>query len=236
MSGRRIYLNIQHKLRSALNPALCLLCGIPVASDAFFCAHCDASLQRVAQPCSLCGLPNKAAGPVCPACLHAPPRWNHMIAPLVFTGAARELILQFKFGQQLHLVPALLSHLRAHYARRPVDALLPVPLHPHKRLERGYNQAHEIARALSAMLALPLDAHSLQRVKFTRSQAGLSLNRRRSNLLGAFDYRPAKPYRRVAIIDDIITSGSTMNEISKRIHQSGVEQIEVWSLARTLKH
>lgn len=235
MSGRRIYLNIQHKLRTTLNPALCLLCGTPVDSKAFLCTHCDASLQRVQRPCNLCGLPNRATGPICPLCLHSPPRWNHMIAPLVFADTARELILQFKFGQQLPHVLALLTHLRPHYARYPVDALLPVPLHPQKRRERGYNQAHEIARILSGLLTIPLDARSLQRVRATSSQAGLSLDKRRRNLRGAFVFSPIRRYRSVAIIDDIITSGSTMEEICKRLKKGGVERVEVWSLARTLK-
>jgi ComF family protein len=235
MSGRHFYLDIKHKFTAALNPALCLLCGIPVTHDESLCRHCDACLQRVRHPCRLCGLPNPVAGSVCPSCLHAPPRWDHMIAPLVFADTTRELILQFKFGQQLHHARALLTHLRHEYMRRPVDVLMPVPLHPDKRRERGYNQAHEITRGLSGLLTIRQDTHSLQRVKFTGSQAGLSLNKRRNNLRGAFEFAPTRLYRSVAIIDDIITSGSTMDEICKRLKKGGVERVEVWSLARTLK-
>ncbi len=236
MSGRRFYLNIKHKLRSALNPALCQLCGIPVDATAMLCTHCFNSLSQVPNPCTRCGQPNPASGDICPSCRLNPPRWQRMIAPLTFSGATRDLILQFKFAQQRPQARILLTHLLDKYRQHTPDVLIPVPLHPQKRLQRGYNQAQEVAAVLSDSLFIPLDTRSLRRVKLTGSQAGLSLHKRRKNLRAAFTYQPVRRYRSVAIIDDIITSGSTMDEICKVIQKAGVRHIEAWSLARTLKH
>jgi len=136
----------------------------------------------------------------------------------------------------MFIAHALLRHLRSCYDGHRVEALIPVPLHPSRLKQRGFNQSAEIANLLSKQLDIPLDRHSLKRIKATEFQYGLSLHKRQKNLLKAFQFRPEKPYRSVAIIDDIITSGSTMSEICKLLKRQGIEHIEVWSLARALKH
>ncbi len=235
MSGRRFYLNIKHRLTTALNPALCQLCGIPVSADAYLCMHCQTALRTVPNPCLLCGLPNPAEGDICAACLKNPPRWARMVAPLIFGGHTRQLLLQLKYAGQLHQARVLLTHILAAYRQRPVEVLLPVPAHRHKLTGRGYNQAQEIAKILSDRLSLRLDDRSLIKIRQTDAQSGLNLHQRRRNIRGAFEYRSRCDYRSVAIVDDIITSGSTMHEICRLLHKVGVEHVEVWSVARTLK-
>jgi ComF family protein len=159
-----------------------------------------------------------------------------MIAPLIYQGQIRKQIHDLKFNEKIYVANALLSHLWPIYANRPVDVLLPVPLHQSRLLERGFNQSTEIALILSRHLNIPLDRHSLTRIKATEFQFGLSLSKRQKNLLKAFCFNPEKQYQSVAIIDDIITSGSTMTEICKQLRKSGIKNIEVWSLARALKH
>ena len=236
MSGRRIYFNIRQKFSRILNPGLCLTCGTPISSSDFICPHCVEALSPVPNPCSCCGLPNKAAGQICPSCLNQPPRWQTMVAPLIYTGWARKIIQDLKFNDQLHNANALLTHILPYYKNNHVDALLPVPLHKSRLLERGYNQAEEIASVLSLLLDIPVDRSSLKRVKATQAQSGLSLNKRQKNILKAFEFIPQQQYKSVALIDDIITTGSTMTEICKVLKKSGVQQIQVWSLARALKH
>ncbi len=236
MSGRRFYLNIKHRLTTALNPALCQLCGIPVSADAYLCIHCQTALRRVPNPCLLCGLPNLAAGDICAACLKNPPRWARMAAPLIFGDHTRQLLLQLKYAAQLHQARVLLTHIVDAYRQRPVEVLLPVPAHRQKLIGRGYNQAHEIAKILSERLSKRLDDRSLSKIRQTGAQSGLNLHQRRRNIRGAFEYRPLRDYRSVAIVDDIITSGSTMNEICRLLHKAGVDYVEVWSVARTLKN
>lgn len=217
-----------------LNPGLCLGCGISIKSSRYFCRHCDQSLARVTNPCRACGQPNPVTGELCPACLHKPPPWQAMIAPLVYQDATRRLVHQLKFSENTPLAEALVQHLISAYQLRPVQVLLPVPLHRSRLLERGFNQSLEIADALSRRLQIPLDPHSLQRIRATDAQSGLSLNQRQQNLAKAFDYQPRQAYRAVAIVDDVITSGSTMTEICKLLRRQGIEHIEAWSLARAL--
>ena len=130
MSGRHFYLNIRDKLAQLLNPALCLSCGIPLRPSAYFCDHCLASLERVTHPCRCCGQPSPTLDDRCPACLHKPSAWQVMIAPLLYQGATRNMIHQFKFAEHPELAEALVHHLSDCYLGRPVQVLLPVPLHP----------------------------------------------------------------------------------------------------------
>ena len=234
MSGRHFYLNIRHKLAQLLNPGLCLGCGIPIRIDSYFCHHCDDSLQRVHNPCRCCGQPNPASGEVCPACMHKPPKWQAMIAPLVYQQMTRKFVHQLKYAEKTELAEALAHHQAEAYRQRPVQVLMPVPLHHSRLLERGFNQSLEIASALSRRLQIPVDRSSLQRIRPTDAQSGLSLNQRRINLARAFRYQPSRDYAAVAVVDDVITSGSTMTEICKLLAANGIEYIEVWSLARAL--
>jgi ComF family protein len=235
MSGRRIYLNIRQKLRCILNPALCQICGVPVSANACYCQHCWAGFDLVQNACVLCGLPNHASGDICPVCLHSPPPWQRMCAPLVYSGNTRDEIHRLKYLYQLELAQALLQQLHSRFNTDGIQALIPVPLHKSRLLERGFNQSEEIARILSGYINIPMDRHSLRRIRPTQPQTGLSPSKRRNNIRRAFEFTPKKPYQAVAIIDDVITSGSTMSEICRLLRRKGVQHIEVWSLARTLK-
>jgi ComF family protein len=109
---------------------------------------------------------------------------------------------------------------------------MPVPLHWRREWQRGYNQSLLIAQPLSKWLNIPLDSTSLQRLRHTPPQHELSGAKRRRNLKNAFHYSPALPYRKIALVDDVVTTGSTMNTISQLLHQHGVEEVQVWCLAR----
>jgi ComF family protein len=236
MSGRRIYLNIRHKLRSILNPAVCQICGIRIKDKAFYCQYCWSKFIAVDNPCILCGLPNHASGTICPVCLHTPPPWQLMLAPLVYSGYMRDEIHRLKYQQRIEVAQGLLQHLYTKFNCEGIEALIPVPLHKSRLLERGFNQSAEIAQILSHYLNIPVDRQCLRRIRATQPQTGLSPSKRRNNIRQAFEYAPKKPYQTVAIIDDVITSGSTMSEICRLLHRRGVRHIEAWSLARTLKN
>ena len=237
MSGRPFYLNIRHRISQLFNPCLCLCCATPITSSRFICTDCQDALETVKNPCNLCGLPNPVADdPICPSCLHQPPLWQSLSAPLIYQGSARKLIQDLKFNEQIHIANALATHFHEYFNAPTVEVLLPVPLHINRLLERGFNQADEIANALSRQMGIPVDRKSLSRIKETEPQAGLSLNKRRNNTIKAFHYNSSHRYKSVAIIDDIITSGSTMTEICKTLKKSGIKHIQVWSLARALRH
>jgi len=228
-------LNIRYFLDRLVDPGECLLCKSTAAMQQSLCIHCWRSLPRVPHPCRLCGLPAPGDDPVCPRCLHRPPPWQRMRAPLVFSGETRRLLLQMKFQERLIIANTLASRLWPLLDGSGVEVLIPVPLHPRRLFERGFNQSLLIARQLAWRLDLPVDHRSLIRRLPTPAQTGLSRNQRRKNLRQAFAYRPRRPWRHIALIDDVITTGSTMEACCRALKQGGIETVEVWSIARRLK-
>ena len=237
MSGRRILAKIQHLSAHLLNPGLCLGCAHELEAGQFFCANCITELKLINNPCSLCGLENQTSGSHCAACLHGPPGWQKLVAPLNYQGLSRDLLIQLKFAESLHLANSLVSSVihRFQPSNPAPEVLLPVPLHRNRLLDRGYNQAHEIARTLSDMLDIAVDTHALCRTRDTDSQSGLSASQRQKNIRNAFIYQPPKPWAHVAVVDDIVTTGSTVGEITKTLHRGGVQCVEIWGLARVSK-
>ena len=219
-------------------PGLCLACGCELDDTSSSCPSCSSQLQRVPNPCQYCGQPNPLNGLVCPACLLNPPRWQKIIAPLQYRGLVREYLLQLKFSEALYLTKSLgvecIDSFRQSMPKPEV--LLPVPLHRSRLLERGYNQACEIATLVSGELGIPVDRHALTRTRATPSQSGLSAAQRERNIHKAFAYAANRGYRHIALVDDIVTTGSTVTEITKLLHRSGVDYVEVWALARVYRH
>jgi ComF family protein len=191
----------------------------------------------VPNPCQYCGQPNPVGGLVCPACLLNPPRWQKIIAPLQYRGLVRDYLIQLKFSEALYLARSLGQECIDPFRQslpKP-EVLLPVPLHRTRLFERGYNQAYEIATVLSGALGIPIDRHALTRTRPTSSQSGLSSPQREHNIRNAFAYTPHQEYSHVALIDDIVTTGSTVTEITSVLHSGGVEYVEVWALARVYR-
>lgn len=112
------------------------------------------------------------------------------------------------------------------------ELIIPVPLHPTRYRSRGFNQATEIARPISKVLNIAIDRHSIQRIIDTGTQTKLHAKERHKNLRGAFQLKKPIAANHVAIIDDVITTGSTVTELAKTLKKSGIEEIEVWSFAR----
>ncbi len=237
MTVQILYRALARLVDNLLSPGLCHGCDCEIDAAADLCSACRNRLQRVPNPCAVCAEPNPVASAVCPRCLINPPRWQKIVAPFRYRGLVRRFILQLKFDDAIHLGRALcresLRDLRSDAALPEV--LLPVPLHRARLFERGYNQADEIARFWSAELGVPLDRRVLQRRRNTLSQSGLSAAQRAANLRGAFAYDARKAYRHVAIVDDIVTTGSTIDEIVRVLHRAGVEFVEVWALARAYR-
>lgn len=236
MSGRQFRVQISNVLSRLLDPGLCIGCGHPIQTLQHFCPACASRLECINHACYLCGLETHNSGSICAACLYDPPRWQNMIAPLIYQKFSRDLMIQLKFNEDLYLANSLVSHLIKHFQRhksRP-EVLVPVPLHQNRLIDRGYNQAFEIANILARQLNIPIDTQALKRTRHTESQLGLSANQRQKNILKAFKYESAIKYSHVAVVDDIVTSGSTANEITKTLHRAGVDNVEVWGLARVL--
>jgi ComF family protein len=173
---------------------------------------------------------------MCGQCLRRPPPHAQLLAALEYQAPLESLMYQFKFGQRLDigLVLAkcfyhyLLQQQRQHWP----DYLIPVPLHPKRLRERGYNQAALLCTHLSRWLSIPKDLHSCRRIRHTQAQTLIAPKARRRNMQGAFSVSSRFRASHVAIIDDVYTSGSTTRELTHVLKRAGVETIEIWVIAR----
>jgi len=208
----------------------CELCGTP-AGAAGICAPCRAELPWIGPACPFCARPRVTPGP-CAGCRGAPVPWRRAIAPLAWRFPVDALIGRFKYGGALHY-GALLGRLLGDHcqAQRP-DAIVPVPLHRARLLERGFNQAQELARPVAAALGVPLLSRACRRTRATAPQAGLAADRRYQNLAGAFTAGPAVRALHIAMIDDVLTTGSTAAALGQALLEAGAASVEAWAVAR----
>lgn len=223
-------------MQNWLYPPRCLLCGDPGDGDMDLCVGCVRSLPYLAQACSRCALPLASPGDdlICGGCLKTPPAYDKAIALFHYEQPVNHLIQTLKFGGHLAVARTLgrlLAERLQNHQPHP-DVLVPVPLHPHRYRERGFNQSAEIAAELSRYLAIPMNATLCQRVRHTPAQAGLVARERRINLKGAFRVSRENLPAHIAIVDDVVTTGTTVNELARTLHKAGVKRIQVWSLAR----
>ncbi|KAF0815450.1 Orotate phosphoribosyltransferase [Andreprevotia sp. IGB-42] len=219
--------------RTLALPASCLLCGCLCKRG--LCAGCDADLPKLpAALCPRCALPTRDGG-LCGGCLAAPPAFDASFAALSYAGVARQLIPAAKFGGRWHVLPLLADVLLHRLPVSPaVDAIVPLPLHPNRLKERGYNQATEIAVPLARAFHLPLRHDLLLRNRDTEHQARLTLAARQKNLRGAFTARPDAGGLRIALVDDVMTSGASLDAAARALKKAGAAHVEAWVLARAL--
>lgn len=212
----------------------CVLCG--AASDSHLvCNPCHDELPRPASACPICAAPG--SGEICGQCLQHPPHFTRTLAALDYTFPVDKLIQAYKYHHQLalaRLFGTLLSQTVQHQARP--DLLLPMPLHPTRLRERGFNQAHEIAKRIGKTLKLPATPNLARRVVNTASQATLDWDARKKNMQGAFACETPLAGQHIALVDDVMTSGATLNELSKTLKQAGAGEISVWVVARAVAH
>jgi len=190
--------------------------------------------------CGCCGALLVEAHRYCGECLRNEPKWHRMVLVARYQMPLSHWIHQFKFQGKYwfdrplaRLLLLAVKNARCEHQLNLPEVLMPVPLHWQRYWQRGFNQSELIARYLAKWLELPLDTRSLTRTKSTLSQRELSAKQRHRNLKGAFCYQPIRNYQRVAIIDDVVTTGSTLNEICTVLLKKGVQEIQVWTLAKT---
>ena len=212
-----------------LFPKRCVGCG---REGSYICPNCLRTSKRFFPPlCPLCGKP-QINGVLCQDCVNWNARVDGIRSPFHFEGVIREAIHQLKY-KQLSSISIQLSHLLHEYLITyplPADVLVAVPLHPKKLQERGFNQSALLARELGKLSGLPLVDECLIRKRFTPPQARTnSVNERWENVIGTFACRSNElANRKVLLIDDVATSGATLNACAKALKSSGV--ISVWGL------
>lgn len=215
-------------------PGNCLLCGAHSVTHSV-CTDCHTDLPWHAQPhCPQCATPTPN-GQICGICLKHPPAFDRTVAALAYAFPLDRLIPRLKYHSQLAIAP-LLGECLVHAATaspRP-DCLIAMPLHARRIRERGFNHATEIARVVAKQLALPLDTRSCQRIRDTPPQMGLKHDARRRNVRGAFTCSGAVKGRHIALVDDVMTTGTSLDELAMTLKRAGAREVTCWVAARTL--
>jgi ComF family protein len=213
-----------------LFPQWCIACGVEGAS---LCQSCRDSLPRIVNPiCPRCGKP-QISGILCPNCVNWKAAIDGIRAPLRFEGVARKAIHQFKYKNLRNLAKPLSLLMRDYLAKNPLqaDTLVPVPLHPKRLKERGFNQSALLANALGELLGTQVDLGCLVRSRFYIPQAQTSsVDERRTNVADAFLCRDgALSGKKILLIDDVCTSGATLNACATALRAGGA--LTVWGMA-----
>ncbi len=225
--------------RAAL-PQRCALC-VADAGGALLCAECAAALPALPQACPVCALPAEGFA-TCGACLAHPPPFAATIAAYTYAFPVDRLLQELKYGGRLALADWAGSALgsiveRTLAARLPQerpDAVVALPLGRDRQRERGFNQAQEIAVRVAGRIGVPI-ASLLARTAETAPQSELSWSERAANIRGAFSADGAARGRRIAIVDDVMTTGATLAEAARTLLRGGAQRVECWVVARTLR-
>jgi ComF family protein len=239
MIGSRLLAMGAHAIRAGL-PQDCLLCG--AESDvAPLCTPCRRELPALPRSCPRCAMPSPL-GEICGSCLRHPPQFDITLAVWRYAYPVDRLVQALKFHGRLALASFFAEALSSLFASRPaapVDVVIPMPLHPGRLAERGFNQAAEIARHLTGAIAARsiqprLALQGASRIRRTLPQAELPFDARARNVRGAFACALDLNGARVAVVDDVMTTGATLGELAKVLKQAGAARVENWVMTRTL--
>ena len=221
----------------------CVLCASPEANSHAVCKACLNDLPwHPKTSCPQCGLSSSSM--VCGSCLNSPPDFDVTKAVFLYAYPVDAMMLRYKYGNMLNLGDtfgeflAEKTVLENHF--KNIDLIIPMPMHPQRLKERGFNQALEIAKVLCKNHKEKLDYKSVERQTLTPPQASLPLKERVKNIKGAFKVNTDKlgklQGKRIAIVDDVMTTGASLNELAKTLKKAGASHVECWVIARTLPH
>jgi len=223
-------------------PPRCLAC--PEYTDAArgLCPACWRDTVFVSgTACVKCGVPlmgEATSEDLCESCQRHPPAWDFGAAALIYQGAGRRMVLQFKHGDRLDMVQPLAAWMAAAGARQiaAADIIVPVPLHWRRLLRRRYNQSAELARRLSQISGKPAVVDLLTRRRLTIPQEGMNRSARAANQAGAFAVNSRRLAgtggRNVLLVDDVLTSGATLSNCAETLRGAGAARVDILVLAR----
>lgn len=221
-----------------LAPLRCRLCQQPSDTAITLCTICRGQLLENAHGCPRCGLPAPSgiarAGTICPTCLTSPTVIDRTLAPFIYEEGIAFLINRWKYHGELQLGLCLARLWCDAMEDLPaIDGLLPVPLHWSRFLHRGFNQSADLARMIARHREMPPPLRSVRRSQRTAPQARASRRHRLQNLGNTFALRRDVRGLRLAIVDDVCTTGATANAIATLLKQGGAAEVQLWCLART---
>lgn len=229
-------------LTSLFYPPVCTICSASVRPGEYLCEECDGKVTRIVAPfCQTCSEPFSGAitGPfVCANCAHRTLYFESAVAAFRSRGIVRRVVHDFKYGQQIYLRHLVGRWLEAaleddRLRGRSFDLLVPVPLHPARQRERGFNQATALAEWISARRGIPC-RKALERVRYTTTQTAFDRAERMENLHDAFRLRKKMNVRelRVLLIDDVLTTGATLSECARVLKKEGASVVHAATAAR----
>lgn len=231
-------------LLNVLLPPLCLSCDAPVETHGGICAVCWQNIRFISPPyCPVCGLPYELATHndlPCPTCLTEPPHYRTARAAVVYDQGSRNIILGFKHADQTHLAGALARMMAqaGQAALAHCDLLAPVPLHRWRLFRRQYNQAALLAQMLGRILCVPVVPDLLLRHRATAPQGHMNAAARARNVRGAFrlnpHHRSLVTGKKIGLIDDVMTTGATVNACTCILTEAGATETAVLTFARTI--
>jgi ComF family protein len=236
------------KFLDLIYPPRCHICqGFlfkPSRETPQICPDCLNNLARIASPlCTRCGTPFESqveTDHLCEGCLRRPPVFDALIAPYLYEGGIMEAIHRIKYQGKTHLAGTFAGPLIAMARERLGETkgmiMIPVPLHPKRLRERGFNQGLILSRAIAPALETRIDLLSLRRMRYTRPQTGLKRDERRKNVKGAFGLAGKSGLKRktVILVDDVATTGNTLNECARVLKRGGCEKVLCLTLARAV--
>ena len=224
--------NLGRRIGTLLFSGSCFLCRGKAAD--ILCAQCDADLPRLREPlCPRCALASPG-GAVCGRCLTQPPHYDATVAALAYAFPADVLVHALKFRSELALA-SLFGNILAEkvVATERVDVLLPVPLSAKRLRSRGFNQALEIARYVARAAGAPLSPELCERTRDTPPQLDLPMDERARNVRGAFHCPKLVAGARIAVLDDVMTTGTTLDEVAATLKRAGADRVVNWVIAKT---
>ena len=223
------------KIRSA-----CELCGGNTSRLISLCQACQGDFPVLQGCCKLCSIElgsDTRTDSVCGQCLQNPPAVDYALSLFHYDSPIDYMVSELKFNHRLSYAAILGSLLAEKILAEDFlapEAIVPVPLHAKRLVKRGFNQSLEIATALSKKLNIPIDKSLVTRTKYTLAQSDLSAKDRHKNIRGCFEITKLLDYQHIVIIDDVVTTGSTTNELAGLLKRSGVKKVGVWSIARAV--
>lgn len=234
---------ITHTLWPWLLPHACLLCQQKPQATLDLCVNCDKALPTLSQCCLRCANPLETMGTLtCGICLQRPPPYDRLLAAFHYKAPIDEFILKFKFHEHFESGNTLSQLLYQRivtqwYRDTPLPSMIiPVPLAKKRLMTRGFNQSIELAKPIANQLSnLTLETNLCTRVRNTKTQSELPASERAANIRGAFTLTKAVEASHIAIIDDVVTTGNTVSEISRLLKRAGAKRIDVWCCARVTK-
>lgn len=227
------------KILNYFLPATCLLCGYNTHEPCNLCQACLQDLPALPMHCYRCGhfLSGSSANQLCGACLSSPPPFDKTFILFPYVSPISNFIAALKFKHELYysktFAELLIQQIPHWYASKALpDMLIPMPLHAKRVRERGFNQALEVARAISRRFSLPIDIKGVIRSKYTQPQSLLAAKERQQNVANAFLVRRDYQGLHIAVIDDVITTGYTLHVLCEQLKKAGATQIDVWCCAK----